>query len=116
VNAQPTAIGEGAVDTPHGRLHGVFSAAALVSSSLVMCIRPENIALAPADVAAQEPRLNVLKGRIRERLFVGDMIDYVVVVDGAEFRTRGSQAQLRLVDEQVALCIRPEHCFILPAR
>ena len=81
-----------------------------------MCIRPENIALAPAGAAAPEPGLNVLKGRIRERLFVGDMIDYVVIVDGAEFRTRSSQVQSRGVGEQVALWIRPEHCSILPAR
>jgi iron(III) transport system ATP-binding protein len=116
VGAAPAAAGEGVVNTPHGRLHGVFSAAAVASSDLVMCIRPENIVLAPAETVVQEPGLNVLKGSIRERLFVGDMIDYVVVVDGAEFRTRGSQVQSRQVDEQVALCIRREHCFILPAR
>jgi iron(III) transport system ATP-binding protein len=116
VAARPAGTGEGVVDTPHGRLQGRFSASARVSSEVVVCIRPENIALAPAGTVTQEPGLNVLKGRIRERLFVGEMIDYVVVVDGSEFRARGSQMQSRPIDEQVALCIRPEHCFILPTQ
>ena len=116
VAGPPAATGEGVVDTPHGRLNGIFSASARSSSEVMVCIRPENIALAPLGTAALDPGINVLEGRIRERLFVGDMIDYVVTVDGAEFRTRSSQVQSRSIDEKVALRIRPEHCFILPAR
>lgn len=59
--------------------------------------------------------VSTLRGNVSERLFVGEMIDYVVTAGGAELRVRGSPHQAVALGEPVELRVRPEHCLALPA-
>ena len=60
-------------------------------------------------------RLNVLAGTVSGRVFLGDVIDYIVDVGEAELRIRARPEHAFRVRETVHIGIAPQKCVGLPA-
>jgi ABC-type Fe3+/spermidine/putrescine transport system ATPase subunit len=105
------AVGAGAVAeiaTAAGTLRCHFPLATEARKGLAVVVRPEHVAIAhddaPADGAA-----NRLSGRVISEVYLGEMVEYVVAVDGdAEFLVRTAAGRPIAVGERVRLSFPPE--------
>jgi ABC-type Fe3+/spermidine/putrescine transport system ATPase subunit len=91
-------------------------------SACVICIRPERVLLCENGSG----RTNTLRGRITERVFLGQTTNYVlelerggrleasVFSEGGE-STAGGAGALRAVGEQVTVSFEPEHALLFAA-
>jgi len=79
------ADGTGVVGTPHGPMKCSFGQSANVGQEVMIVIRPEDVLL-----AAQAPGdgTNTFVGKVSNRIFLGEVIDYLVDVAGEEVRVR----------------------------
>jgi len=115
----PGGDSQGAVETPQGIIRCTFAESARKLNEVIVSIRPESIILSGANGAnghaGQDERISALRGSVAERLFVGEMIDYVVNSGGAELRVRSNPHQMLALGDTVELRVRSEHCLALPA-
>jgi iron(III) transport system ATP-binding protein len=79
------ADGTGVVATPHGPVKCSFARSAAASQQVMIVIRPEDVQLA---TEAPVDTTNIFEGRIANRVFLGEVIDYLVDVGGEELRVR----------------------------
>jgi iron(III) transport system ATP-binding protein len=114
VRQGPDATRSGTVETGGGMLVCQFTEAAQAGQKVAVSIRPENVELAGATGPVPAEGRNVLDGRIAERVFLGEVIDYLVAVGGQELRVRSNAQNDFPVGETVRLCVRPAHCLALP--
>ena len=81
---QPAAAGEvGIVQTPLGPIACRFTAAHSAGSEVALAIRPENITLTSI-AALDQATDNAMEGRIVTRLYLGDIAEYMIELDGQE--------------------------------
>ncbi|HWL55235.1 MAG TPA: ABC transporter ATP-binding protein [Paracoccus sp. (in: a-proteobacteria)] len=74
---------EGEIQSPLGRFHCQFAAPARAGREITFAIRPENIALSPAGtVPSDQP--NRITGTVQNRVFLGEIMEYTVVVPSEE--------------------------------
>ncbi len=70
--------------------------------------RPEDIAL--ADAAAPAPQGgNALKGKIVNRVFLGEVVDYVIDLGDREWRVRARSDDFQ-IGQAVLLALSPQKC------
>lgn len=113
----PDSGNEGAVETSQGTIRCHFAEGARKARDVAISIRPESIMLSSAGVPdAKNDGVSTLRGTVSERLFVGEVIDYLVNAAGTELRVRGNSHQAVALGEHVELHVRPEHCLALPAQ
>jgi iron(III) transport system ATP-binding protein len=96
------------VATPHGMLLCAFASAVVPGGPVLIAMRPEDFTLAPDHPGAD---LNVLAGRIAYRVFLGEVIDYIVDHGKGEIRVRARPDCDFAVGQAVHLGISPRKCI-----
>jgi iron(III) transport system ATP-binding protein len=107
-NAEGTAT----VETPYGVFRCGFAQAVVSGQSVLVSARPEDLALSeksPGD------GFNVLAGKIAHRVFLGEVVDYLVDTGGAEIRVRTKPEQDFHVGQPVHVSVAPGKCVGLPS-
>jgi iron(III) transport system ATP-binding protein len=107
-----------AVATAHGTFRCPFAQAVSCGQKVVVTARPEDLMLYPAPPGDELPGgdeppgdgLNVLAGTVSGRVFLGDVIDYIVDVGEAELRIRARPEHVFRVRESVHIGIAPQKC------
>jgi len=98
------------VDTAHGVMRCRFAEPIGAGAKVLLTARPEDIILyagaAPAGV-------NVLKGTIANRVFLGEVVDYIVALGDREWRARARADDFQ-IGQAVAIGVPPEKCVGLP--
>jgi len=79
---------------------------------VVVSARPEDLMLYPAPPG---DGLNALAGTVAGRVFLGDVIDYMVDVGETQLRIRARPEQAFRVRDPVHIGIAPQKCVGLPA-
>jgi iron(III) transport system ATP-binding protein len=100
------------VATAHGTFRCPFGEVVRPGQKVVVTARPEDLMLyssPPGD------GLNVLAGTVSGRVFLGDVIDYIVNVGEAELRIRARPEHAFRVREAVHIGIAPQKCVGLAA-
>jgi len=83
----------------------------------ILCIRPESIELDGPAAAGAADRGNWLRGVIRERAFLGGLLDYRVDVGrGVVLRVQGSANALRQVGKEVGVTFDAAATWTLQGR
>lgn len=80
----PPPAGALALETPHGRVR--LAAVAGAGMPRTLAVRPEKIELAPADSPAGENRDLCLRGQVREAVFAGAQMQYLIETPGGQWR------------------------------
>ncbi len=114
VTRAPNAERIGIVDTAVGAIRCIFSEGAQRTSDVVVSIRPESISLVGPDAAGHD-LANSLSGRVRERLFIGEIVDCAVVIGAAELRMRTNQCNAPKVEGIADLSVPVQQCIALSA-
>jgi iron(III) transport system ATP-binding protein len=107
------AIGETAlVDTPHGVFRCNLGQTISVGQSVLVSARPEDFTLYD-----REPGdgLNVLAGRIAHRVFLGEVVDYLIDIGEAEIRVRAKPEFDFRIGQKVHIGVAPQKCVALPS-
>ena len=107
------ADGDGMVEvaTAHGTFRCRFADKVLAGAQVVVTARPEDLMLyltPPPDGA------NALSGTIAGRVFLGDVIDYIVSIGEAELRIRARPEHDFRVRQSVHIGVAPQKCVGLP--
>ena len=94
--------------------HGVSSVAQAVApgQAVLVSARPEDFTLSektPGD------GLNALAGNVAHRVFLGEVVDYLIDIGGAEIRVRAKPEFDFRVGQAVHLGVPPQKCVALPA-
>jgi ABC-type Fe3+/spermidine/putrescine transport system ATPase subunit len=96
------------VETAHGVMRCVFAEPIVAGTKASVTARPEDIVL----FAAADPPpdgLNVLKGKIVNRVFLGEVVDYVVDLGDGELRVRARSDDFQ-IGQPVTLSVAPGKC------
>ena len=108
--ARATEAGLTQVETAHGVVRCRFAEPVAAGAKALVSARPEDILLfsgAPPD------GLNLLKGRIANRVFLGEVVDYVVDVGDGELRARLRSDEFQ-IGQAVTIGVSPQRCVGLP--
>ena len=95
------------VATAHGIFRCPFAQAVRPGQKVVVTARPEDLVLYPSPPG---DALNVLAGTVSGRIFLGDVIDYVVDVGEAELRIRARPEHDFRVRQSVHIGVAPQKC------
>jgi iron(III) transport system ATP-binding protein len=93
--------------TPHGVFRCIFSGTAKRGEAATVSARPEDLAVG-SDVEAGAP--NTLSGKVIHRLFLGEVIDYVVDIGGRDIRVRAAPVHDYAVGSAIRLAVPPKKC------
>ena len=104
--ARATAAGVTQVETAHGIMRCQFAEPIVAGSKALVAARPEDIVLFSA---APPDGMNVLKGTISNRVFLGEVVDYIVDLGTGELRARLRGDDFR-IGQPVAIGIPPLKC------
>ncbi|HEV2009514.1 MAG TPA: TOBE domain-containing protein, partial [Candidatus Limnocylindria bacterium] len=81
-------------------------------AQVLLCIRPESLALRPASAAADGQV--VVPGTVARRAFLGDLMRYWVTVDGREWIVdQPDPGAVAHFDGAVQVAIRPERIHVI---
>jgi iron(III) transport system ATP-binding protein len=105
----------GVVETALGSIRCAFSDNARAASDVVVSIRPESILLGGGNGAMSDQGLNAVSGRIRERIFIGEVVDCAVTVGPVELRMRANQFNAPQVNQETVLHLPQQQCIALAA-
>jgi iron(III) transport system ATP-binding protein len=107
------ADGIAAVETPYGIFRCSFSQAVTPGQAVLVSARPEDLALSeksPGD------GFNVLAGKIAHRVFLGEVVDYLVDTGSdTEIRVRTKPEHDFRVGQSVHVSVSPNKCVGLPS-
>ena len=101
------AEGVALVETPHGLFRCIFGQAVAPGQSVLVSARPEDLILSdkpPGD------GLNVLAGKIAHRVFLGEVVDYLVDAGEGEIRVRAKPEFEFHIGQAVHVGISPQKC------
>jgi iron(III) transport system ATP-binding protein len=103
-----------AVETAHGVLRCRFAEPIAADANALVTARPEDIALCDGAASVPPPRdANVLKGKIVNRVFLGEVVDYVIDLGDREWRARARSDDFQ-IGQAVTLTLPPQKCVGLP--
>jgi iron(III) transport system ATP-binding protein len=108
-----TGAGELTVTTGPGPLRLRSALPMTVGAEVIVSIRPESVRLRPA-AAGDTARDGEWTGEVVSRAFLGDSIDHVVRVGGAEVRSRGNPAVSVEPGSTVLLTLEQERLALVP--
>jgi iron(III) transport system ATP-binding protein len=100
------------VATQHGIFRCPFAEPVRPGQKVVVTARPEDLVLSPSPPGGGQ---NVLTGTVSGRVFLGDVIDYIVDVGEAPLRVRARPEHAFRVRESVHIGIAPQKCVGLPS-
>ncbi len=103
------ADGKARVRTAQGHIVCTFAQTIGAGSPAEVIIRPEDVV-----VSASGSGENTLAGRIANRIFLGELIDYEIAVGSQTFRVRSRPDWDFSIGSAVALRLPPEKCIGLP--
>jgi iron(III) transport system ATP-binding protein len=104
----------GAVRTAYGVLDGYFPAARTRGAMAALVIRPEHIEICPRGTAGDvEGPANRLAGRVARETYLGEIVEYLVAVDGGEILVRTSSALSFAPGGDVFLIFPPQRTVAL---
>jgi iron(III) transport system ATP-binding protein len=107
------AAGETAlVETPHGMFRCNLGQTIAAGQSVLVSARPEDFVLydkLPGD------ELNVLAGRIVHRVFLGEVVDYLIDIGEGEIRVRAKPEFDFRIGQKVHIGVAPQKCVALPS-
>ncbi len=107
--AQATDGGLTAIDTAYGVLRCRFAEPIAAGMKALITARPEDVVLLDGAPAATTDGLNVLKGKIVNRVFLGEVVDYIVDLGDREFRARVRNDDFQ-IGQRVTLGVPPGKC------
>ena len=99
--------GMGSVKTAHGVLRCSFSTDAAVNDDIIIVIRPEDVTL--SDVAPGGGQ-NSFEGKVTNRIFLGEVIDYLVEGAGDELRVRARPEWDFQIGTTLHVTLPPDKC------
>jgi len=110
--SETTADGIAVVETPHGPFRCGFAQSVAAGQSVLVSARPEDFVLydKPPDEG-----VNMLCGKIAHRVFLGEVIDYLVDTGHGEIRVRAKPEFDFRVGQAVSVGVSPNKCVALPA-
>jgi len=115
MRSAPDKDGHGLVEIPGGVIACLFGDPGCRTESVAVSIRPENLEmLDPARPADPQAATNVLEGRVTERVFLGETIDYLVDLAGRELRVRGHPSRAFPLQAPVHLRVAARDCLAVP--
>jgi iron(III) transport system ATP-binding protein len=107
------AAGETAlVETPHGVFRCNLVQTITAGQSVLVSARPEDFVL--YDKPPGEG-LNVLAGRIAHRVFLGEVVDYLIDIGEGEIRVRAKPEFDFRIGQKVHIGVAPQKCVALPS-
>jgi iron(III) transport system ATP-binding protein len=101
------------VETAHGLLRCQFAEPISTGMKALVTARPEDIALSDGAGGITPGGMNVLKGKIVNRVFLGEVVDYIVDLGDRELRVRARNDDLA-IGQSVTLSVSPQKCIGLP--
>jgi len=112
-----TALAEGIarVGTDLGEIMCFFPAALSAGNATALVVRPEHIAIRKHTeaVPAAQPRLNLLSGTVKRETYLGEIVEYLVAVDGGELLVRTALANDVSNGDKVSLSFPVERTIAL---
>jgi iron(III) transport system ATP-binding protein len=107
------------VSTNFGELVCFFPNALGAGNVTAVVVRPEHIAIRKSNsgppVMAQ-PRLNLLVGRVKRETYLGEIVEYLVAVEGGDMLVRSALAPDLTNGDQVSLAFPAERTIALMER
>ena len=100
------------VETEHGLMRCSFTEAVNTGQSVLVTARPEDLMLFDAN---PPDGLNTLSGKIANRVFLGEVVDYVVALGDGELRVRARPEFDFSIGQPVNIGVSPQKCVALPA-
>jgi hypothetical protein len=97
-----------AIETAHGVLRCRFAEPVCAGANALLTARPEDIALSNGGVPPPHAA-NVLKGKIVNRVFLGEVVDYVIDLGDREWRARARSDDFQ-IGHAVTLSMPPQKC------
>jgi iron(III) transport system ATP-binding protein len=104
--ARATEAGLTQVETAHGIMRCRFAEPIAAGAKTLVTARPEDILLF---AAAPPDGLNVLKGRISNRVFLGEVVDYIIDLGDGELHAR-LRADDFQIGQTVTIGVPPQKC------
>lgn len=98
--------------TAAGPLGATSTASVAKGAEVTLAIRPEHIKV--SEGAQMNPGSGVWVGRIRDRAFLGEALDYIVVVEETLVRVRCNASLNFPTGTEVTLVLPSEFCTLLP--
>jgi iron(III) transport system ATP-binding protein len=111
VAAEADADGLISVTTPHGIFRCSFVHGAVRGQPVLVTARPEDLTLHEGHPGNG---FNVLTGRVANRVFLGEVIDYVIEFGGGELRVRARPEFDFRIGQAVHVGVAPHKCVGLP--
>jgi iron(III) transport system ATP-binding protein len=99
------------VETAHGIMRCQFAGPIAAGTKALVTARPEDIMLY---AGAPPAGLNVLKGTISNRVFLGEVVDYIIDLGDGELRARVRADDFH-IGQAVHIGVPPQKCVGLPA-
>jgi iron(III) transport system ATP-binding protein len=100
------------VATEHGAVACTFTRPVTTGQPVMVSVRPEDIVFEPPASGGA----NLLSGTVSNRVFLGEVIDYLIAVQGRELRVRAKPEFDYLIGETIALRLPAEKCVGLPRK
>ena len=100
------------VETRHGLFRCIFGQAVVAGQDVLVSARPEDLQLfdkPPGD------GLNALTGKIAHRVFLGEVVDYLIDTGEGEIRVRAKPELDFHIGQAVHLGVPPQKCVALPS-
>ncbi|MGB6535807.1 MAG: ABC transporter ATP-binding protein [Xanthobacteraceae bacterium] len=101
------------VETAHGVMRCLFTEPIAAGSKAFVTARPEDILLFDGTDKTMTDGLNALKGKIVNRVFLGEVVDYIVDLGDRELRARARSDDFQ-IGQQVVLGVPAQKCVGLP--
>ena len=109
------AEGTARVSTNLGELVCFFPAARNAGNGTALVVRPEHIAIRKSNGVAPmaQPRLNQLSGTVRRETYLGEIVEYLVTVEGGDILVRTALATDVTTGDEVSLSFPAERAIAL---
>ena len=101
--------GRAVIETAHGNISCAFMKPPAAGAAALLVVRPEDVVLTAAG-----PGANGFAGKVENRIFLGEMIDYLIRAGSDEIRVRARPEWDFSIGQQVSVELPPEKCLGLP--
>ena len=99
------------VRTPIGDLVVASDEVQAAGASVAISIRPEDVELSEA--ATDEPSGNCFAAIVDQKVFLGDFVDFQVVVNGVTLLSRTHPSLRTPVGDRIFVRAQPQKCIVL---
>jgi ABC-type Fe3+/spermidine/putrescine transport system ATPase subunit len=100
------------VDTRHGPFRCIFGQAVASGQDVLVSARPEDFTLSDKPLG---DGLNALTGKVLHRVFLGEVVDYLIDAGDAEIRVRTKPEAEFPIGQSVHVGVSPQKCVALPS-